>query len=90
MVGVIPDLKERTFLTHLLISCARQYGLFMLGRPEWFMAISPNLYKVSTLHSITAHVFHACEFSGLVFCCSIAVRTQHLLVMVFRFVGEGV
>ena len=54
VVGVIPDLKERTFFIHLLISCARQYGLFMLGRPEWFMAISPNLYKVIILHSITA------------------------------------
>ncbi|XP_070181899.1 dimethyladenosine transferase 2, mitochondrial-like isoform X2 [Littorina saxatilis] len=45
VVGVLADKKDNVFLHHLLYSCAREYGLFLLGRPEWFIVISPATYK---------------------------------------------
>ncbi|KAL8572561.1 hypothetical protein ACOMHN_040465 [Nucella lapillus] len=45
VVAMLPEQKERPFLNHLIHSHGRQNSLFTLGRPEWFLAVSPTLYS---------------------------------------------
>ncbi|XP_025105224.1 uncharacterized protein LOC112570809 [Pomacea canaliculata] len=42
---VLPENKEAMFLLYLIMSFSGQSGFFTLGHPEWFLVISPTLYR---------------------------------------------
>lgn len=65
VLGVIPSNKDRMYMTHMVMSCARQYGLFMIGRPEWFLIVSPSFYKNILVLGLTRRTGHGIYFTHL-------------------------